>query len=298
MDKLREEIEKRRKTLTGNGWVRRADVEKQRESEYLEQQAEREKQRNEAISRSKVTEVSTAETPKPSLELSKEEVIARLRNVGEPARLFAESFSQQCERLKSAERRIAEQGPLTPQPSISNHQSREKVYIDSLETEGEGLDTAEEIYRDSELLRDAVEWDEYEDRGEIYRKHREHPLKLEVKGLSYMTKVGFLYRWIREMMNVWEEEIADLATKPDFNHSQQQKKLKETKQALKSLIRLFKQQELREDIPNAFFLVARFCQIRSYIKAHDHYLALSTGKIPWTTEKPDPRHRGGMITSK
>ena len=296
MDQLRSEIENRRKKVSGQGWVCRGELEKRRETEYLQEQEER----------NKAKAVETAETvpepgplpaPTTALQITQAEVVARLRNIAEPARLFAETFSQQCERLRAAERRIAEQGSTGSRPSILNHQSRDRVYWDGFEEEAEGLESVEEIYGDSEWLRDAREWDEYEERGEIYRKHKLHPLKLEAQALGYMTKVAFVHRWCSEMLLLWQEDMSDLAATDRKVLLDQQKKLKETKQALKGLLQLLKQREIREEVPTGFFLVARLCQIRSYIKAHDHYLSLSSGKTQWITEKPDTRHRGGLITS-
>lgn len=297
MDQLRAEIENRRKKVSGQGWIRRGELEKRRETEYLQEQEER-NQAKAAEMTATVPEASPQPIPPASFQITQAEVVARLRTISEPARLFAETFAEQCERLRTAERRIAEQGSAGSRPSILNHQSRDRVYWDGFEEEAEGLESVEEIYGDSEWLRDAREWDEYEERGEIYRKHKVHPLKLEAQSLSYMTKVAFVHRWCSEMLTLWQEDLSDLpATSPEALPDQQ-KKLKETKQALKGLLQLLKQREIREDVPNGFFLVARLCQIRSYVRAHDHYLALSSGKTQWITEKPDNRHRGGVITSK
>ena len=298
MEQLKAEIESKRRQVSGQGWIRRGELEKRRETQYLQEQEAREKAKTPEIVPNPLPESLPQSNPSPSTQITPAEVVTRLRNISEPVRLFAEAFAEQCERLRAAERRIAEQGSASSRPSILNHQSRNKVYWDGFEEEAEGLESVDEIYADSQWLRDAREWDEYEERGEVYRKHKIHPLKLEAQALGYMTKVAFVHRWCSEMILLWQEDMSDLAAAPAKESLLEQKKLKESKQALKGLFQLLKLREIKEDVPNAFFLVARFCQIRSYTKAHDHYLSLSSGQIQWITEKPDTRHRGGMITSK
>ena len=299
MDRLQAEIARMKRNSTGKRWVRRGDIEKEREQKYLEEQEVRNKAKAPKIEAALQPTLPASPTPQVEITLTQEEVVAKLRKAGEPAKLFGESLADQCDRLRRAERKLAEQGSAGARPSLLNYQSREKVFWDGFEEEKEGMEEVGEWYAESELMRDAREWDEFEDRGEVYRKHKEHPLKLEAASLPYLSKLSFLHRWCSEILCLWEADLSDpnLAVGEESEKPQSVKKLKETKQALKGLVRLLRPMEVGEEIVNEFFLVARFCQIRSYVKAHDHYLALASGKIPWTSQKPDPKHRGGLIIS-
>ena len=71
--------------------------------------------------------------------------------------------------------------------------------------------------------------------------------------------------WWREILRTWKENLgsADIVL---YN---------KTLNVFKNFIQVLKSQSISEEILCLYFTTIRFCQIQSYIKAHDFYLKLS-----------------------
>ncbi|CAG8456159.1 14527_t:CDS:2 [Racocetra fulgida] len=119
MDSLKIEIEKKRKALeNGNQgskkkkYISRAELEKQREQDYLKIQEELERKRE--LASPNEQEKAEQDTPNKEVQkeendgsdtfnISQEEVIRRLRAKGQPIRLFGESDKDRKTRLRALE---------------------------------------------------------------------------------------------------------------------------------------------------------------------------------------------------
>ena len=211
-----------------------------------------------SIAPAPVKSVSTPEpqaaTDSPSITLSPQELIFRLRKLKQPAILFGENFSDQYKRLKAAEIKLIEEGKGL---------FSEKIDLDKLE---EGLEGDRTMYWQSEYIDQAKECQKCEDEGLVWKKEKwQHPFMVEAGLISYQQKTLIIFMWWREILRLWKENL-------DNSESVMYKK---TLSIFRQFILLLKAEGIFEDHVCLYFATVRFCQIKSYVKAHDMYLKLS-----------------------
>lgn len=287
MNKLLEQISKTKSSLTGKKWVKRAEIEEQKEADYLREQERLDKEQSEKLQRKlaskpwyiKDTSASVSNTHSnldSEVPLTYDEIVFRLRKLKQPAKYFGESLLDQYNRLKATENKVLEDGSKVL-PTIMSE-------IDSDISELEGDST---LYDDSSYIQEALEVEEYDEKGLIYRKRLVHPFQAEAEDFSYSQKTLLLSIWCRHMLQEWEK----LLTNSSLNSSEQRElmiRFSEVKKVTRNLIRHFKEGKINEEILNLFYITSRLCKIRSYVKGHDFYLKLITGGISWNPQSDIP----------
>ena len=187
--------------------------------------------------------------------LSKDQIIFRLRKLKQPAIFFGESLKDQYLRLETAEMQLVEN-------KASLH--TEVLEIDKLE---ELIPGDPKLYWQSELMDQGKECQRFEDEGKIWKKEKwTHPFFIEAEGLEYPQKALVVAMWWREVLNEWKVK----------NNENLGKQYLLTLKLFKKLLAELKEQTVIEEILGLMFVLVRFCQIKSYTKAIDVYLKISS----------------------
>ncbi|KAG9288893.1 hypothetical protein G9A89_019515 [Geosiphon pyriformis] len=297
MDLLKAEIDKKRKIFEAvhadegpkkKKYVRRADLEKVREQQYLEKQAEQHRKRQEkqseksrmftSISEQEKPERSTSdgEVPKDEEEISDafnimpEEVIRRLRAKGQPIRLFGETDKERKIRLRAIEL-IEERSEGQRNDFMRTLEEMEtgldlealKKQLDHVNEEQSGISSKKKIIEDSALDTSLISIDLLD----------KDPDKLYV----------LIYTFFKRLLREWEQEMNN---RPDNIKRSTQGKLaaaiqRQTNEYLQPFFRLLKKKSIEPDVLARVTEISHFMQKREYINASDAYLRLSIGNAPW-----------------
>ncbi|KAL1954017.1 hypothetical protein VTO42DRAFT_1838 [Malbranchea cinnamomea] len=184
---------------------------------------------------------STPQTGDETTDMSSEEVIAKLRERGEPIRLFGESDKARLKRY----RRLV-QREMTPQKQTSDGP----------------IPTTLELLPESEMkVPDKVPKDE-EGRKYLFRQLA-----------SYFNMV--LKEW--EIALAKRED----SVKQSMQGRQAHNAMVQSRENMKPLFRLFETGQIEQNILEPIVDIVRHAQNRRYVDANDQYLTLSIGKAAW-----------------
>ncbi|RIB12631.1 potassium channel regulatory factor [Gigaspora rosea] len=286
MDSLKLEIEKKRKSLgtPTNGaqgskkkkYISRAEIEKQREQEYLKAQDELERKR-ELVS-SNENEKAENSTPNSEVQkeendgsdtfnISQEEVIRRLRAKGQPIRLFGESDKDRKTRLRALE--------LIEERS----EGQRNDFMKTLEEMETGLDL--------EILKKQPE----EDISRSSKKKRpiedlpldNTPIEVDLIEKDSDKLYVLIYTFFKRLLREWEHEMNN---RPDHIKRSTQGKFaaatqKQTNEYMQPFFRTLKKKAIEPDVLARITEITHYMQKREYMNANDAYLRLSIGNAPW-----------------
>ncbi|KAJ8651488.1 hypothetical protein O0I10_012953 [Lichtheimia ornata] len=292
-DAINAEISKKRKTLetakNGNAkkkYVSRAELERMREEEYLRQEAEqqakelekkRKRQEEEEAKRreqEKAQAKNTGEQNKTDGEvevetfnITREEVIRRLRAKGQPIRLFGETDKQCKIRLRALEL-MEEQ---------SEEQGQRNDYMRKLEEMEEGMRL--EALKQKAGVRDEKKINKKLKKAELIVE----PIDLNLLQSDLDRLFAQIYSYLVHTMDEWEEFMD--ARPEEEKQSGQGKRAavlqKQTADYMKPLLRQLKKRTLEPDILARVAEITHHMQHRRYRDAQDSYLQLSIGNAPW-----------------
>ncbi|KIR63958.1 pre-mRNA-splicing factor 18 [Cryptococcus bacillisporus CA1873] len=324
MDALLAEISAKRKALEvdeGDGgakkYMRRADIERMREEEERRKKEEERKEkeakkaqeakekaakveaRHSALARvqaaSPSSSRSTPDLTIPSEErfnISPEECIRRLRQKGQPIRLFGESDKDRRLRLRALEL-LEERGP-------SGGQGRND-FMKALEEMESGLDKKDVERKARELHRlaeergrkegsaasgegDSKEVDGKESREDKKKKGVDMGiLDLKLIKTDPNKLYPIIYYALKGVLKEWEEWMDN---RPEEIRRSTQGKLAaanqvQSAQSLKPLFRSLRSRDLAPDVLRLLAEIVHHMQSRAYQKANDAYLRLSIGNAAW-----------------
>ncbi|XP_078409075.1 pre-mRNA-splicing factor 18 isoform X2 [Cetorhinus maximus] len=255
MEQLKAEIARKRKLLEervqpgeSKKFFKRSDLAKKEEEAYLERcgyKVQPKTSEEDASSSNPVLELELAEEKLP-MTLSRQEVIRRLRERGEPIRLFAETDYEAFQRLRKIE-------ILTPEINKGLRNDL-KAAMDKI---------------DQQYLNEIVAGQEQgEEEGQNDLKVHEENTTIE--------ELEFL-------LDVWAK---DLNAREDYLKCSVQGKLagathKQTESYLKPLFRKLRKKTLSQDIKESITDIIKFMLQREYVKANDAYLQMAIGNAPW-----------------
>ncbi|KXN72810.1 Prp18-domain-containing protein [Conidiobolus coronatus NRRL 28638] len=300
-DVLKSEISKKKAELkkTSNSeekgskikYVKRSELERIREEEYLKDQEKLEASRKaklealKASTSSKDTDeegangsnsdnlLSESDIAIPSL--PEEEVIRRLRAKGQPIRLFAETDRSRQIRLRALE--LIEER--------SEGQRNDFMQALSAMDTGLNLETLKrEHYENNEP-------EEGEEDHHVTKKKKDYTFK-EVDTTQISTELmssnidrlySLIYVFFKRTIKEWE---SDMHNRPEeikrstagINAAATQH---QTAQYLKPFFRNLKNKDLPQDVLIRIIEICNFVQEREYMKANDSYLKLSIGNAAW-----------------
>ncbi|XP_061107445.1 pre-mRNA-splicing factor 18 isoform X2 [Conger conger] len=279
MDILKAEIIRKRKLLEEKELVgeskkcfKRSELARKEEEEYYKRcgyKMEKPEEAEPSTSSNPVLELELTEEKLP-MTLSRQEVIRRLRERGEPVRLFGESDYEAFQRLrkieilapevnkglrndlKAAMDKIDQQylneivggqeaGEVDTQHDLKVHE--ENTTIEELEALGKSLGTADDHDRDMDIINKVLKF----------------------------------------LLGVWAK---DLNSREDHVKRSVQGKLasatqKQTESYLKPLFRKLRKKSLPADIKESITDIIKFMLEREYVKANDAYLQMAIGNAPW-----------------
>lgn len=267
---LQDEIEKRKRDLEsisgGKKYVKRQDIEKERERKYREEQAELEAKRLEKqqeklrmIRETNAPEVQTkiVESEKiieSSVEYSIEEIVAFFRERELPITLFGENEEQKRERHKKHRK-------LEEKQKKSNN-------LDVLDTE-----------KESEFIKKLAE---AESKGKTAMET--DPINPALVLTEPEKSKALITVFFQRLMKEWaavldrrpEEEKQSLQGRNEDNA------LKQTHEFLGPLFTLLrKPNSIKDDVAQSIGEMCYFMQHKDYVKANDAYMKLAIGNAPW-----------------
>lgn len=131
-------------------------------------------------------------------------------------------------------------------------------------------------FNSQDYIEKALEYEAREAHGELEVRWKEHPYTVEVSRLTYLDKAKIVFTWCKIMLT--EIEAA--------SSQEHQLTLKEIKDAVSRLFKLIRSRKLQDQIISRIVLIVRHCQIKSYLRAHNHYLELAISEErDWDTEQ-------------
>uniref|UniRef100_A0A3P9LLP0 Pre-mRNA-splicing factor 18 n=1 Tax=Oryzias latipes TaxID=8090 RepID=A0A3P9LLP0_ORYLA len=257
MDILKAEIARKRKLLEENQLVddskkffKRAELAQKEQEDYyrrcgLKVDIDHKEDDEPSSSSNPVLELELTEEKLP-MTLSRQEVIRRLRERGEPIRLFGESDYDAFQRLRKIE-------ILTPEVNKGLRNDL-KAAMDKI---------------DQQYLNEIVGGTEA---GEV---DTQHDLKVHEENTT-IEELEFL-------LGVWAK---DLNSREDLVKRSVQGKLasathSQTESYLRPLFRKLRKKNLPADIKESITDIIKFMLEREYVKANDAYLQMAIGNAPW-----------------
>uniref|UniRef100_A0AAY4B1U0 Pre-mRNA-splicing factor 18 n=1 Tax=Denticeps clupeoides TaxID=299321 RepID=A0AAY4B1U0_9TELE len=253
MDILKAEIERKRKMV------------QEKELVSLEKKVEETKP---STSSNPVLELELTEEKLP-MTLSRQEVIRRLRERGEPVRLFSESDYEAFQRLRKIE-------ILAPEVNKGLRNDL-KAAMDKIDQQ-----YLNEIVGGHEVSETDTQHD--------LKVHEENTTIEELEALGESLGTGddngdmdVIDKVLRFLLGVWAK---DLNGREDHVKRSVQGKLasatqKQTESYLKPLFRKLRKKSLPADIKESITDIIKFMLQREYVKANDAYLQMAIGNAPW-----------------
>jgi len=233
-------------------YIKRGELEKEREIKYLAEQEEESKKRQQNVQATEQKDKKAhTETPEHVVvpDLTVEEVIRRLRSRGEPITLFGESDIDRLKRL----RKLEEREPVERNVGMDD---------DFGHTLRELTKHPEESNKNKEKKEEIVE----------------EPDMSKVK-----TKEDFILAILKKLLKEWNME---LESRTDIQKRAAQGKndtvtYKQCKKHIRPLFKSLKKKTLPIDILNPVHDICNFLEKKEYVRAHDSYLRMSIGNAPW-----------------
>ncbi|XP_074050193.1 pre-mRNA-splicing factor 18 isoform X4 [Macrotis lagotis] len=265
MDILKSEISRKRrlvedKKLLGESkrYFKRSELAKKEEEAYFErcgykpvnekptgEVQPKEEDQKPLTSSNPVLELELAEEKLP-MTLSRQEVIRRLRERGEPVRLFGETDYDAFQRLRKIE-------ILTPEVNKGLRNDL-KAALDKI---------------DQQYLNEIVGGQEpgEEDTQNDLKVHEENTT---IEELEFLLGV-----WAKELNA--REDYVKRSVQGKLNSATQ----KQTESYLRPLFRKLRKRTLPADIKESITDIIKFMLQREYVKANDAYLQMAIGNAPW-----------------
>uniref|UniRef100_A0A8C5BED3 Pre-mRNA-splicing factor 18 n=1 Tax=Gadus morhua TaxID=8049 RepID=A0A8C5BED3_GADMO len=267
MDLLKAEIERKRKLVEDKDLVndtkryfKRADLARKEEEEYYKRCGY--KVRTKTIPMHSSSETSIIHLCLPL-------VIRRMRERGEPIRLFGESDYEAFQRLRKIEILAPEVNKGLRNDLKAAMDKIDQQYLNEIVggTEAGEVDTQHDL-----------------------KVHEEHTTieELEALGKTLGTgddsgDQGVIDKVLKFLLGVWAK---DLNSREDHVKRSVQGKLasathSQTETYLKPLFRKLRKKNLPADIKESITDIIKFMLEREYVKANDAYLQMAIGNAPW-----------------
>ncbi|XP_056429335.1 pre-mRNA-splicing factor 18 isoform X2 [Hyla sarda] len=279
MDILKAEIARKRKQLEekelvgeNKKYFKRSELaEKEREA-YFERCGYKVQNQDEeeepTTSNNPVLDLELAEEKLP-MTLSRQEVIRRLRERGEPIRLFGETDYDSFQRLRKIEILAPEVNKGLRNDLKAALDKIDQQYLNELVA---GQEQAEDdTQNDLKVHEENTTIEELEVLGECLGQGDDN------RDMDIINKV------LKFLLGVWAK---DLNAREDYVKRSVHGKLasatqKQTESYLKPLFRKLRKKNLPADIKESITDIIKFMLQREYVKANDAYLQMAIGNAPW-----------------
>ncbi|KAK5928169.1 pre-mRNA-splicing factor 18 isoform X3 [Gymnodraco acuticeps] len=279
MDILKAEIARKRKLIEDKSLIddnkkffKRSDLARMEQEDYFIRCGYKNDNKEEDEPSTSAKPVLTLELTEEKLpmSLSRQEVIRRLRERGEPIRMFAESDYDAFQRLRKIEIQT---------PEVNKGLRNDlKAAMDKI---------------DAQYLNEIVGGTEP---GEVDTQHdlkvHEENTTIEELEVTLGRTLGkgddngdqdVIDKFLRFLLGVWAK---DLNRREDHVKRSVQGKLasathSQTESYLKPLFRKLRKKNLPADIKESITDIIKFMLEREYVKANDAYLQMAIGNAPW-----------------
>lgn len=273
------EIERKKRQLEdnvvldpGKKYFKRGDLAKQEVEEYLRKRQKIDDNGIESMGNSicNPTDESSQDSlcnqpaDEKKILLSRKEVIRRLRERGEPIRLFDESDYDSFQRLKKLEM-------LEPE-SNKGFKNDFRDALDKVEEEflHEVMKTDHGRVTDVTIRTDGTKYEDILEMGE----------KL---GEGSDTDCEIILRFLKLVLNLWGDELNQRPE--DVKQSMKGRVVSathmQTVSYMKPLFRKLKQRDVSADILGCLIDIVKHLLKRDYLKANEAYLEMAIGNAPW-----------------
>ena len=192
--------------------------------------------------------------------LSITQVKSKLRSLGKPVTLFAESEEAKRERLLDA-----------------LYEKENASADDHLQLDREGFDTRKRGGRD-----DSDEDDDKDKDGNQKKKQKFDPTVMFHK-MDGITEQRVIRNYFKMLVEVWENDLDDRdeSEKRSAKGREQTKLFKQCKDHIKPLFKLCKQNKIPFDIQDKLYKMVKFCEEGNFRAANDQYILTAIGKAAW-----------------
>nr|XP_033813749.1 pre-mRNA-splicing factor 18 isoform X1 [Geotrypetes seraphini] len=279
MEILKAEIARKRKLVEekqllneSKKYFKRGDLSKKEEEAYLEKcgfkASSDDQEAKPSSSTNPVLELELTEEKLP-MTLSRQEVIWRLRERGEPIRLFGETDYDAFQRLRKIEILAPEVNKGLRNDLKAALDKIDQQYLNELVA---GQESGEEdTQNDLKVHEENTTIEELEALGESLGQGADD------KDMDIITKV------LKFLLGVWAK---DLNGRENYVKRSVQGKLasathKQTESYLRPLFRKLRKRTLPADIKESITDIIQFMLQREYVKANDAYLQMAIGNAPW-----------------
>ncbi|XP_077120735.1 pre-mRNA-splicing factor 18 isoform X4 [Ranitomeya variabilis] len=227
-----------------------------------------EEEENPSTSNNPVLDLELAEEKLP-MTLSRQEVIRRLRERGEPIRLFGETDYDAFQRLRKIEILAPEVNKGLRNDLKAALDKIDQQYLNELVAGQEPA--VEDTQNDLKVHEENTTIEELEVLGECLGRGNDN------KDMDVINKV------LKFLLGVWAK---DLNAREDCVKRSVQGKLasatqKQTESYLKPLFRKLRKKNLPADIKESITDIIKYMLQREYVKANDAYLQMAIGNAPW-----------------
>ncbi|XP_069834694.1 pre-mRNA-splicing factor 18 isoform X1 [Dendropsophus ebraccatus] len=288
MDILKAEIARKRKQLEEKALVgenkkffKRSELAEKEKEAYFERCGYKplsEKPTQKVQNQDEEEKPSTSNNPVLDLELaeeklpmtlSRQEVIRRLRERGEPIRLFGETDYDSFQRLRKIEILAPEVNKGLRNDLKAALDKIDQQYLNELVAGQE--QTEDDTQNDLKVHEENTTIEELEALGECLGQGDDN------NDMDVINKV------LKFLLGVWAK---DLNAREDYVKRSVQGKLasatqKQTESYLKPLFRKLRKKNLPADIKESITDIIKFMLQREYVKANDAYLQMAIGNAPW-----------------
>lgn len=236
------------------------------------------------------TELEKGET----FNVSNEEAIRRLRRIGQPIRLFAESDKERRLRLRALElieertegqRNDFARAMEGQELGIEREKEKNKNGMESRDKKEKDDAAAAKKLKDKATKKDqsSALKDELEEEREPKPKDEEVLVDLDLVKTNPHKVYPQIYHALKRVLKEWEQSLAD---RPESVKRSTQGKVAAATQAtsaeyLKPLFKQLRKRDLAADVLLAVAEITHNMQKREYLRANDAYLRLSIGNAPW-----------------
>ncbi|XP_040199347.1 pre-mRNA-splicing factor 18 isoform X1 [Rana temporaria] len=288
MDILKAEIARKRKQLEDNEllgenkkFFKRSELAEKEKKAYLERcgykplsekptqkQQKQEEEEQPSSSSNPVLELELAEEKLP-MTLSRQEVIRRLRERGEPIRLYGETDYDSFQRLRKIEILAPEVNKGLRNDLKAALDKIDQQYLHEIVAGQE--QTEEDTQNDLKVHEENTTIEELEALGECLGQGDDN------KDMDTINKV------LKFLLGVWAKELnaRDDYVKRSVHGKLASATQKQTESYLKPLFRKLRKKNLPADIKESMTDIIKYVLQREYVKANDAYLQMAIGNAPW-----------------
>ncbi|KAJ8046730.1 Pre-mRNA-splicing factor 18 [Holothuria leucospilota] len=276
MDFLKAEIARKKRQLetdvsssaSKKNFFKRGDlIAKQKEDYFKRQKRDDSKDQTDEGGNSRKRIDSTDQDNK-EVTYSRQEVIRRLRERGEPIRLFGETNSEAFYRLRRIEMLAPEINKGLRNDFKDAMDKVDQQYLEEM-VKGHGEDEHTKAY-DIKL---------HEEGGTTL----EELVELSRQVGTEETDNELIIKFIRFVQRKWAEDLNSRETenKRNMKGKLQTATYSQTSSYLEPLVRKLKKKNLSPDLLDSLVQIVKFMLEREYVKANDAYLQMAIGNAPW-----------------